>query len=235
MTMRDWATLIETHQGTYEASERRELDKAVNYYNGRFYGEKSHTDREAGRLAYNLVYTVVETAVAQLVPSNPKVSPEPEGPVAPQLVRDADSVTNRVLKLSRIRREAVMAITNAVLKKRGVFKTTWSGTGRAVVRSISPEALWFDLSAKAYRGLPVFHRVHSDAAQYGAGQDEAQGRSKVPLQEARGDRRQLPQVASPGEHPRGPTQAPGRRGVGHHLRGVRHRSRRGLSPRQRRP
>jgi hypothetical protein len=155
---RDWSAIIQAHEAAYKATDRSEDEKALSYYNGLFYGERSHRNRESGRLAYNLIYIVVETAVAQLVPANPRVSPEPEGPTDPQLVRDADAVVNRMLKLSQIRREAVYAITNAVLKRRGIFKTTLRD-GRARVRSIDPQNLWFDLSAKRLEDCRYFVEV----------------------------------------------------------------------------
>ena len=153
--MRDWKTLIEAHEDAYKAHEKPARDKALRYFNGDFTGSSAHEELSLKhRLSYNLIYVVVESAQAALQPSNPKLSATADGPSNPQHVRDADAVVNLALRLSKMRREAGMAITNAVLYGWSAFKTTRGRDSRGRVRAI--KNLWFDLAATRVEDIRYF-------------------------------------------------------------------------------
>jgi hypothetical protein len=145
-------TLIDRHKRFYEQNEKVLFDKARQYYRGDFFRRRdSNLDKETNLFlcSKNLIYAIADTAVSALLGPNPQVSAQPRNPISQEAAPAINGLMEYTFQTNKMRRRAATALIDAVLCKRGVFKTGWSiEEDRPVVKVIDPSSLFFDLTVR---------------------------------------------------------------------------------------
>ena len=145
-------TLIDRHKRFYEQNEKVLFDKARMYYRGDFFRRRdSNLDKETNLFlcSKNLIYAIADTAVSALLGPNPQVSAQPRNPISQEAAPAVNGLMEYTFQTNKMRRRAATALIDAVLCKRGIFKTGWSiEEDRPVVKVIDPSSLFFDLTVR---------------------------------------------------------------------------------------
>jgi hypothetical protein len=145
-------TLIDRHKRFYEQNEKTLFDKARMYYQGNFFRRQgANSDKEANMFlcSKNLIYAIADTAVSALLGPNPQVSAQPRNPISQEAAPAVNGLMEYTFQTNKMRRRAATALIDAVLCKRGIFKTGWSvEEDRPVVKVIDPSSLFFDLTVR---------------------------------------------------------------------------------------
>ena len=149
------SALIDHHLAYYKANEKGDDDRSRSYYRGDFWD----TYNKAGgtmdaRLSSmyaqkNMVYAITDTAISSLLGPNPRVGAMPQTPESQELAGAVDGLMSWAFRASNMRRRSALALMDAVLCKRGIFKTSWDAKNdRPVVSNPNPASIFFDLSAR---------------------------------------------------------------------------------------
>jgi hypothetical protein len=145
-------TLIDRHKRFYEQNEKTLFDKARMYYQGNFFRRRdSSLDKETNLFlcSKNLIYAIADTAVSALLGPNPQVSAQPRNPISQEAAPAVNGLMEYTFQTNKMRRRAATALIDAVLCKRGIFKTGWSvEEDRPIVKVIDPSSLFFDLTVR---------------------------------------------------------------------------------------
>jgi len=150
------SVLIDRHKRHYEANEKREFDKARRYFRGDMWGRTgdlgSGGTTEATRkmlCSKNLIYAIADTAVSALLGPNPSVAAMPRNANSEEAAPGVTGLMEYVFETNKVRRRAATALIDAVLCKRGIFKTGWSkDKDRPVIKAVDPTRLFFDLTVR---------------------------------------------------------------------------------------
>ena len=148
------SALIERHKRFYNSYEKNGFDKARRYYRGEFWSNKDVLDGvgdvvKSMLCSKNLIYAIADTAVSALLGPNPQVAADPRNPESQVAVPAIDGLLEYVFNTNKMRSRAATAIIDAVLCKRGIFKTGWSvKDNRPMIRVVDPTALFFDLTVR---------------------------------------------------------------------------------------
>ena len=146
------SNLIDRHERYYKRNEKKDFDKARRFYRGDFYSMKRANVEHVDRLllcSKNLIYAIADTAVSSLLGPNPQVACVPRNPRSQDAMLTVNGLMEFVFDENRMRRRAATALIDAVLCKRGIFKTGWnSDKDRPVIKSIDPSRLFFDLTVR---------------------------------------------------------------------------------------
>ena len=145
--------LINKHLAFYERTEKKSFDRARRFYRGDFYAQANNadsSDMDSSLLSSkNLVYAIADTAVSALLGPNPVVAANPRNPRSEEAAPAINGFMEYVFHANKMRRRAATALIDAVLCKRGIFKTGWSSVeDRPVVRVVDPSALFFDMTVR---------------------------------------------------------------------------------------
>jgi hypothetical protein len=144
--------LIDRHLQHYNRHEKQAFDKARKFYRGEFYNfENSNLDRttQSYLCSKNLIYAIADTAVSALLGPNPQVAAMARTPTSEEAAPAVSGLMEYIFQTNRMRRRAATALIDAVLCKRGIFKTSWNvKEDRPVVRIVDPSALFFDLTVR---------------------------------------------------------------------------------------
>lgn len=147
--------LVEHHLDYYRNNEKNNFDRARAYYRGDFWDESVSKSADLDhRLAKmyaqkNLVFAISDTATSSLLGPNPRVAAMPRHPESVEFAGAATSLLAWGFDKVKMRSRAGLALTDAVLCKRGVFKTSWDGTRDIpVVSNPNPATVFFDLTAR---------------------------------------------------------------------------------------
>jgi len=149
------SSLIDRHRKFYERNEKKPFDKARRYYRGDFWA----MSKAAGRIdtnssssmlcSKNLIYAIADTAVSALLGPNPQVAANPRNQLSQEFAPAATGLMEYVFQSNKMRRRAATTLIDAVLCKRGIFKTGWSKSeDRPVIRAVDPSSLFFDLAVR---------------------------------------------------------------------------------------
>tara|TARA_R110000824_G_scaffold32869_5_gene105910 strand:- start:113 stop:1822 length:1710 start_codon:yes stop_codon:yes gene_type:complete len=145
-------TLIDRHKRFYEQNEKTLFDKARQYYQGNFFRRQgANSDKETNMFlcSKNLIYAIADTAVSALLGPNPQVSAQPRNPISQEAAPAINGLMEYTFQTNKMRRRAATALIDAVLCKRGIFKTGWSvEEDRPIVKVIDPSSLFFDLTVR---------------------------------------------------------------------------------------
>lgn len=145
------STLIDRHKRYYDQYERKAFDKARRYYRGEFW-TTSQLDVNTNRTmlcSKNLIYAIADTAISALLGPNPQVAANPRNPRSQEAVPAVNGLLGYIFESNRMRRRAATALIDAVLCKRGIFKTGWDQkTDRPMIKVVDPSALFFDLTVR---------------------------------------------------------------------------------------
>ena len=146
------SSLIERHERYYKRYEKPKFDKARRFYRGEFYSIKKADNSHVDRLllcSKNLIYAIADTAVSSLLGPNPQGACVPRNPDSEDAMAAVNGLMEFVFDENRMRRRAATALIDAVLCKRGIFKTGWSSEqDRPVIKSVDPSRLYFDMTVR---------------------------------------------------------------------------------------
>ena len=145
--------LIDKHLSFYQKNEKKSFDRARRFYRGDFFANKENSDigdvNNALLSSKNLVYAIADTAVSALLGPNPVVSANPRNPQSEDAAPAVNGFMEYVFHSNKMRRRAATALIDAVLCKRGIFKTGWSSVeDRPVIKVVDPSALFFDMTVR---------------------------------------------------------------------------------------
>ncbi len=151
--MANLSKLIDRHLQHYNRHEKRPFDKARQFYRGEFYSHSADNSLNQVSQSYlcskNLIYAIADTAVSALLGPNPQVAAMARTPSSEEASPAVTGLMEYVFQTNRMRRRAATALIDAVLCKRGIFKTSWSVKDDApVIRVVDPSALFFDLTVR---------------------------------------------------------------------------------------
>jgi hypothetical protein len=146
------STLIDRHKRFYEKNEKQNFDKARRYYRGDFWANR---DSEVGGrqqlmlCSKNLIYAIADTAISALLGPNPQVGALPRNHASQEATPAINGLMEYIFSTNKMRRRAATALIDAVLCKRGIFKTGWNLIeNRPVVRVCDPSSIFFDLTVR---------------------------------------------------------------------------------------
>ena len=146
------SALIDRHERYYKANEKKHFDKARRFYRGEFYSMKRAEVEHVDRLllcSKNLIYAIADTAVSSLLGPNPQVACVPRNPQSQNAMLAVNGLMEFVFDENRMRRRSATSLIDAVLCKRGIFKTGWNAEkDRPVIKSVDPSRLFFDLTVR---------------------------------------------------------------------------------------
>ena len=145
--------LIDRHLDFYRRAEKTQFDKSRRFYRGDFF---SSTDSDLGSskmdsylCSKNMIYAIADTAVSALLGPNPSVAAIARTPMSQESAPSVTGLLDYIFRTNRFRRKAATALIDAVLCKRGIFKTGWDADrDMPIVRSVNPSSLFFDLTAR---------------------------------------------------------------------------------------
>tara|TARA_R110000824_G_scaffold61416_6_gene163374 strand:- start:776 stop:2539 length:1764 start_codon:yes stop_codon:yes gene_type:complete len=145
--------LIDRHLDFYKRSEKTQFDKSRRFYRGDFFSS-GDSDLGSSRMdsylcSKNLIYAIADTAVSALLGPNPTVAAVARTPKSQDSATSVTGLLEYIFRVNRFRRKAATALIDAVLCKRGIFKTGWDADRDIpIVRSVNPSSLFFDLTAR---------------------------------------------------------------------------------------
>ena len=145
--------LIDRHLNYYKRSEKRTFDKARRYYRGDFFAgtdsDLANSSTQSYLCSKNMIYAIADTAVSSLLGPNPSVAAVARTPKSQDAATSVTGLLEYVLGTNRFRRKAATALIDAVLCKRGIFKTGWdTKKDMPVIRSVNPSSIFFDLTVR---------------------------------------------------------------------------------------
>ena len=139
--------LIDAHRNYYESHEKDAFDRARALYRGMHFNSQNVEDRFL--CSENMVFSVAESAISSMLGPNPRVAARAATQEAETVAPSVTAFMDWCFRHVKMRKRAALALVDATLCNRGVFKTTWSKEDDApVVRSVDPSMLFFDLSVR---------------------------------------------------------------------------------------
>jgi len=144
--------LIDRHIAYYKRSEKEKFDKARRFYRGDFFSmaDGGLTGSAQGFLcSKNMIYAIADTAISALLGPNPRVAAAGRTPNSQDAAIDVTGLMDYIFESNRFRRKASTSLIDAVLCKRGIFKTGWDDKrDLPIVRSVNPSQVFFDLTVR---------------------------------------------------------------------------------------
>ena len=131
----------------YLRGEKKGFDLARRYYRGKHWKNQREDVESAAdmRTAYNLIYAIAEAAVVNLIGAQPAIDFQPRNMAAYERGYLANAWMEWAFDTVKIRRRGALAVLDACLCKRGIFKTAWDfERDEPVVRAIDPATVFFD-------------------------------------------------------------------------------------------
>ncbi len=145
--------LIDRHLEYYKRSEKTQFDKARRFYRGDFF-TSSDSDLGSTRLdsylcSKNMIYAIADTAVSALLGPNPSVAAVARTPQSQDSATSVTGLLEYIFQTNKFRRKAATTLIDAVLCKRGIFKTGWDAERDIpIVRAVNPSSVFFDLTVR---------------------------------------------------------------------------------------
>jgi hypothetical protein len=145
--------LIDRHLNYYKRAEKKDFDKARRFYRGNFFtGTDSDIQGLSGSsylCSKNIIYAIADTAVSALLGPNPSVGAVARTPVSQDVAPAVTGLIEYVFETNKFRRKAATSLIDAVLCKRGIFKTGWDAKKDIpIIRAINPSSVFFDLTVR---------------------------------------------------------------------------------------
>ncbi len=147
--------LIEQHLTYYKDYEKNDFDRARSFYRGDFYEtfEKSGAILDARMSSMfaqkNMIYAVTDTAISSLLGPNPQVAAMPQTPDSQEMAGAVNGLMEWAFRSVNMRRRSALALMDAVLCKRGIFKVSWDAKADApILSNPNPASVFFDLNAR---------------------------------------------------------------------------------------
>tara|TARA_R110000744_G_scaffold18811_1_gene50162 strand:- start:250 stop:2049 length:1800 start_codon:yes stop_codon:yes gene_type:complete len=145
--------LIDRHLEHYKRSEKTSFDKARRFYRGDFFttsdSDLGGTQLDSHLCSKNLIYAIADTAVSALLGPNPSVAAVARTPQSQESATSVTGLLEYIYSTNKFRRKAATALIDAVLCKRGIFKTGWDAErDMPIVRAVNPSSVFFDLTVR---------------------------------------------------------------------------------------
>ena len=145
--------LIDRHLSYYKRSEKKDFDKARRFYRGNFFTSSDSDISGMSSHSYlcskNIIYAIADTAVSALLGPNPSVGAIARTPKSQDAAPSVTGLVEYVFDANNFRRKAATTLIDAVLCKRGIFKTGWDAKKDIpIVRAINPSSIFFDLTVR---------------------------------------------------------------------------------------
>jgi|TARA_R110002020_G_scaffold4088_6_gene17998 hypothetical protein len=145
--------LIDRHLNYYKRSEKRDFDKARRFYRGKFFtntdSDLAGMNQQSYLCSKNIIYAIADTAISSLLGPNPSVGAVARTPRSQDAAPSVTGLVDYVFDTNKFRRKAATALIDAVLCKRGVFKTGWDAKKDIpIIRAVNPSSLFFDLTVR---------------------------------------------------------------------------------------
>jgi hypothetical protein len=145
-----YAEVIHEHVLAFETGDKQVWDKLLKNYQGKFHTENTG-DSESALLvtSVNIIYAVMETALASLLPANPAITANATNPIETPKLAAAETFTNKALEACAYRRQMELFVFDAVLYGRGIVKTAWdTETDWPVAQHVEAGSVFFDLLSR---------------------------------------------------------------------------------------
>jgi len=146
---------ILAHKARFEKNEKLIIFRSRQYYRGEFHGFRNneflHNDKywSSEYCTKNIIYAVTDSAISSLLGPNPQVSSTARNPKAEQVSGAINAYMEWVFSANDMRERSGLTLMDAVLAKRGIFKTTWDeDEDRPSIQVVDPARLFFDPSAR---------------------------------------------------------------------------------------
>ena len=152
----NWPSVIEKHISTFRTGEKKAWDKNLQHFLGNPWAVTTIGESEAEliKTSTNFVLPLVETAQANVLPPNPRVTLNPRRPVNADQVEQGSTIVNYALQQGTWRRETAMGIYYVVMNGRCPFKTTFDfDTDLPVTRFVDPRNFFFDKTAQRWEDV----------------------------------------------------------------------------------
>mgnify|MGYP003114149955 CR=1 FL=1 len=145
--------LIDRHLNYYKRSEKKDFDKARRFYRGNFFTSTDSDVMGMSSNSYlcskNIIYAIADTAVSALLGPNPSVGAVARTPRSQDAAPAVTGLVDYVFDSNKFRRKAATTLIDAVLCKRGIFKTGWDAKRDIpIIRAINPSSIFFDLTVR---------------------------------------------------------------------------------------
>jgi hypothetical protein len=145
--------LIDRHLNYYKRSEKKDFDKARRFYRGNFFTSTDSDVMGMSSHSYlcskNIIYAIADTAVSALLGPNPSVGAVARTPRSQDAAPAVTGLVDYVFDSNKFRRKAATTLIDAVLCKRGIFKTGWDAKRDIpIIRAINPSSIFFDLTVR---------------------------------------------------------------------------------------
>jgi hypothetical protein len=151
-----WPSIIEKHVASYKAGEKKAWDKNQAFFLGNPWANTQVGESEAllDKTSTNFVLPLVETAQANILPPNPRVTLNARTPANRDQMEQGATIVNYFLQQGKWRKETAIGIYNVVMCGRCPFKTTWDfDADRAITRFIDPRNYFFDRTAQRFEDM----------------------------------------------------------------------------------
>jgi hypothetical protein len=103
----------------------------------------------------NLIYAITDTAISSLLGPNPQVAAMPQTPDSQDLAGATNGLMEWAFRSVNMRRRSALALMDAVLCKRGVFKVSWDSKKDAPVEQPEPRVCLLRPQRSGQRRHPV--------------------------------------------------------------------------------
>lgn len=151
---------IDMHLKRFESEEQGEFATARRFYQGKFWDTEveilaNRRMYNAARLcSKNIIFPIADSAISSLLGPNMKVGAVGRNAESELRAPEATSLMSYVFKACGFQEEGALALVDAVLCKRGIFKTCWSVTDDLpVITARDPATIFFDLSTRSIRNI----------------------------------------------------------------------------------
>lgn len=152
----NWPSIIERHVADLKSGEKKAWDKNLEHFNGRAWAatDVGASEAELIKTSTNFVLPLVETAQANLLPPNPRVTLNPRKPADREQIEQGGTIVNYSLQRGKWRKETGMGLFYTVMYGRAPFKTTFDfDTDLPVTRAIDPKNYFFDRTATRFEDM----------------------------------------------------------------------------------
>ena len=145
--------LIDRHLNYYKRSEKKDFDKARRFYRGNFFTSTDSDVMGMSSNSYlcskNIIYAIADTAVSALLGPNPSVGAVARTPRSQEAAPSVTGLVDYVFDSNKFRSKAATTLIDAVLCKRGIFKSGWEAKRDIpIIRAINPSSIFFDLTVR---------------------------------------------------------------------------------------
>lgn len=155
MKPRQIKVLVEAHKRKYKQDEVPKFQIMEKFYNNEFFDEYGHRKAKNDfnatdpRTSINLVFATVETAKSLLLGQDIAIAANGHTPEAYKVQQAISRLVSAEFRRNNMRALSSLALDNALLKRRGIFKTIFDPANNCTkIFTVDPAYVCYDLNAK---------------------------------------------------------------------------------------